>query len=264
MYSLDIFVKNFQIFLLIFARISGLFFMAPFFGSVMIPVRVRIIFSVFIAIILYPVLTKFNPEIPETIGEYGLMLILQIIIGLLMGFLASTVIGAFQLAARFYSFQIGFGVVEVIDPMARVEMPVIGQFKYLLALFIFLITKGHHLLLIALYRSFEILPGFSLTDVKKSEFLTYSLGKALTAMFALALKIAFPILATLFIVSLILGLLAKASPQMNVFMVGFPLEIGIGLIAIILSLPLIGNIAGKMGEFIYKNLLNLLYLVAKR
>lgn len=256
---MELFIKNFQILLLIFARISGIFFVAPFFSSLLIPARFRVIFSIFLTLILYPALRNFNITIPFHIGEYGIIVISQLIIGLILGFIVAIIFTGFQLAGQFFSFQMGFGITQVYDPLARIEIPIIGQFQYLLALLVFLSIRGHHLLISALYQSFEILPVFDFSNIAKVELLSVSLSKIFSQMFFLALKIAFPIIATMFIVAFVLGLLAKASPQMNIFMVGFPFQISIGLISVFIVMPFFIEMVGNVVDYMFKDILNLLY-----
>ncbi len=256
---MEFFVNNFQVLLLIFARVSGIFFVAPFFSSLLIPVRVRIIFSIFITLILFPALTEFKVVIPTHLGEYGIMILTQLVIGLILGFIVSVIFTAFQLAGQFFSFQMGFGITEVYDPLAQIEIPIIGQFQYMLALLVFLLIQGHHLLITALYQSFEILPSFDFSNVAKVQAMAVSLSKVFSQMFFLALKISFPILATMFLVSFVLGLLAKASPQMNIFMVGFPFQIGIGLISLFIILPFFIEIIGNIIDYTFDDLIRFLY-----
>ncbi len=256
---MEIFIKNFQILLLIFVRVSGIFFIAPFFSSLLIPTRFKIIFSIFLTLILFPSLKNFNITIPSHMGEYGIMVISQFILGLILGFIVAIIFTGFQLAGQFFSFQMGFGITQVYDPLAQIEIPIIGQFQYLLALLVFLLIRGHHLLITALYQSFEILPVFDFSNIAKVEILSLSISKIFSQMFLLALKIAFPIIGTMFLVSFVLGLLAKVSPQMNIFMIGFPFQIGIGLITIFIVLPFFIEMIGYVIDFMFDDIGNLIY-----
>ncbi len=252
---MEYFIKNFQVLLLIFVRFSGMFLVAPFFSSFLIPVRVKILLMIFLSFIVYPVLTKFQPVIPQHMVNYGLMVVGQFIIGLIIGFIVSIIFTAFQMAGQFFSFQMGFGINEVYDPLAQIQIPVIGQLQYLIAILVFISINGHHLLINALYKSFEMLPLFDFTNIIKVKFLATSLSKIFSSMFLLALEIAFPIVATMFMVSLIMGLLAKASPQMNIFMVGFSLQIGIGLISLIIVMPFLIDIIKHVVDFAYNDII---------
>ncbi len=258
---MDYFINNFQVLLLIFMRFLGLFVVAPFFSSFLIPIRYKILFSIFFTIVVYPVLTKFNPVIPAHLVNYGLMVISQLLIGLILGFIVSIIFTAFQLAAQFYHFQMGFGINQVFDPLSRIQIPVLGQFQYLIAILVFISISGHHLLIRALYESYEIIPLIDFTNPKTMQFFSENLSKVFSSMFMLALKIGFPIVATMFLVSLILGLLTKASPQMNIFMLGFPLQISIGLITLMVVMPFFIEFIARTIDFLYVDLMRFIIAV---
>jgi flagellar biosynthetic protein FliR len=255
------FIKNFQVLLLIFARISGIFWVAPFFSSLMIPSNLRVIFSVLLTIIIYPALNNFNPVIPNNMIEYGLLVIMQILIGLILGFIATIIFTAFQLAGEFFSFQMGFGITEVFDPLAQIEIPIIGQFQYLISILVFLSIRGHHMLISALFNSFEVIPLLDFTNIAKIQILSMTFSKLFSQMFLIALKVAFPIFATMFLVSFILGLLAKASPQLNVFMVGFPIQIAIGLVAYLIVMPLFIEAIRNVIDFTFEELNKFIFVL---
>ncbi|MBN1899287.1 MAG: flagellar biosynthetic protein FliR [Spirochaetes bacterium] len=256
---MELIIYNFQRMLLIFMRISGIMFATPFFSSLVIPVRLRIIFSIFLTLILSSALKNFNMAIPPHIGQYGLMALGQLVLGLILGFIVAIIFTAFQLAGQFFSFQMGFGIIQVYDPLSQIEIPIIGQLQYLLGIFIFLLIRAHHLLIHSLYQSFEILPFFDFSSLGHVQLLSLSLSKIFSSMFLLALKIAFPIIATMFLVAFVLGLLAKASPQMNIFMVGFPLQIGIGLIALFIILPFFVEMIANILDYTFDDMIRLLY-----
>ena len=255
------FIDNFQVLLLIFMRILGLFVVAPFFSSFLIPMRYKVIFSIFFAIIIYPGLTGFEPVIPDYLINYGFMLITQLLIGLILGFIVTIIFTAFQLAAQFYHFQMGFGINQVFDPLAQIQVPILSQLQYLLTILVFLSINGHHLLIRALYDSYKIVPIIDFTNLQTMQFFSTNLSKIFSSMFVLALKVAFPLIGTMFLVSLTLGLLAKASPQMNIFMVGFPLQISIGLISLIIVMPFFIEIIVHTVDFIYVDLIKFLQAV---
>lgn len=255
------FIDNFQILLLIFIRFLGLFVVAPFFSSFLIPIRYKILFSIFFTVIVYPVLTEFKPVIPDHLINYGLMLITQLLIGLVLGFIVTIIFTAFQLAAQFYHFQMGFGINQVFDPLSRIQVPILSQLQYLLAILVFVSIGGHHMLIRALYESYKIIPVLDFTNPSTMQFFSNNLSKIFSSMFVLALKISFPLISTMFLVSLTLGLLAKASPQMNILMLGFPIQIGIGIISLIIVMPFFIEMIGHTIDLIYDDLIRFLQAV---
>jgi len=172
----------------------------------------------------------------------------EAMIGILIGFLVTIIFAAYQLAARFFSFQMALGIAEVIDPFSEVGITMVGQLWTLVGLMVFIAINGPHMLIIATYDSYKSVQLFKIIESSKTMFegLTASFG----AMFLIALKLSFPILITLFILTVALGMLAKAAPQMNIFMLGFPIQIGVGFIVMI---AVIGAIVLAMSNTITRS-----------
>ncbi|MCL2026645.1 MAG: flagellar type III secretion system protein FliR [Leptospirales bacterium] len=230
------FVYNFQVFLLILIRMNSMFVIAPFFSSEIIPFRLKAILSFFVALIIFPVVTAkgYNISITDNTGVYYLMILREICVGLYIGFLVSVVFAAFQLAGQFFAVQIGFGINEVLDPLSQISVPLIGQMKNLIALLVLLAMNGHHFMIEAVYRSYELVPLIDMSG-KLLEYMLY----AFSGMFVVAMKIALPVVGAIFLVSVSLGVLAKAAPQMNIMMMGFPFKIMVAFGILLISSPLI-------------------------
>lgn len=232
------FVYHFQVFLLIMMRMSSMIVIAPFFSSGVIPFRIKALISFLITLVIFPIIAGKNPGITGDMGTYYLLILKEVLIGLYLGFLVSIIFTAFQLAGEFYSVQIGFGISEVMDPLAQVSIPLVGQLKNLIGLLVFLVLNGHHFLIKAIYRSYELAPVIPI-DFGKSSGLLKFLVHSMSGMFVIALKIALPIVGTVFLVSVTLGVLAKAAPQMNILMLGFPLKIAVAFGVLIIITPLV-------------------------
>ena len=253
---MDFFVQNFQVFLLILVRMFGMFVAAPFFSSGVIPLRIRAVAALYIAACVFPMVAPWIGEIPENMFSYALLVGSEAFIGLLIGFMMSIIFAAFQLAARFFSFQMALGISEVIDPFSQVGITMIGQLWVLMGIMIFIAIDGPHMLIMATFDSYKSIYLFDIVAKSRSMFL--ALVHMFGAMFLVAIKLAFPILITLFLVVVTLGMLAKAAPQMNVFMVGFPIQIGVGLIIMI---AVIGGIAFGMSSALNKAFSELFKLI---
>ncbi len=240
---MDFFVQHFQIFLLILVRMFGMFAVAPFFSSGVIPFRIRAVISVYVAACIFPVVSHTIASVPENMYSYALLVISEAVIGILIGFFISIIFSAFQLAARFFSFQMALGIAEVIDPFSQVGITLIGQMWTLMGLMIFIAIDGPRMLVIATYESYSKIQLFQI--LKDSGVMYKALVNTFGAMFLVALKLSFPVLTTLFLLAVTLGLLAKAAPQMNIFMLGFPIQIGVGFLIMIM---VIGGIALGMSS----------------
>ncbi|MGQ9615733.1 MAG: flagellar biosynthetic protein FliR [Spirochaetota bacterium] len=250
---MDFFVENFQVFLLILVRMFGMFVVAPFFSSGVIPLRIRAVMSVYIAACIFPMVVNTIGTVPENFFSYAMMISSEALIGILIGFLVSIIFGAFQLAAIFFSFQMALGIAEVVDPLSEVGVTLVGQLWTLLGIMVFIAIDGPQMLVMATFESYKSVPLFHI--MRHSETMYRALVDTFGSMFFVALKLSFPILTTLFLLSVTLGLLAKAAPQMNIFMLGFPIQIGIGFI---IMLVVMGAIALGMGSALNRAFNNLL------
>lgn len=250
-------VYNFQVFFLIMMRMHSMMMTAPFFSSSVIPFRYKALFSYFITALIFPLVVRHGYTVSGNAGEYAMMVLREVTIGIYIGFLASVIFSAFQLAGQYFAVQIGFGMSEVVDPLAQVSVPIVGQLKNLIGLLVFFYINGHHFMISAVYRSYELAPLFSLQPKSIDIFMKH-LVHSFSGMFVVALKIALPVLITVFLVSVSMGILAKAAPQMNVMMLGFPFKIMVSFVLLALTAPLVVRIMQvsleRTFKFIYQML----------
>jgi flagellar biosynthesis protein FliR len=233
---IDSFVTNFQLFLLVLFRTVAMFETAPLFSSSAIPQTVKIGFAFFTAGCVFPGVLAAGYPIPSNPVEYFLLVLGEAMIGLILGFMLQMVFSAFQTAGQFFSLQMGFGASEVFDPLAQVEIPLMGEFLNLVAMLVFIaMSGGTKFLLLGVSRSFQSIRAVDL--VIQTSGITETMIRGLSGMFVTAITISFPILGTLILVSITMGLLAKASPQMDVLTMGFPLSIGVAFILLFAVLP---------------------------
>jgi flagellar biosynthesis protein FliR len=221
--------------LLGFSRTAGLMVSAPVFQSSYVPVPVKIFFSFALSIVVAPFigsdldLTKFN------FWMSVFTLIQEVLIGLIMGFVVNLTFYAIQIAGYYLDTTMGFGVINILDPNTGAEVPLMAQLNNILGMLIFLAINGHHTLIMSLIQSFEVVkPGMLFM---KKEAVSLFL-EAFANMFYLGFKIAIPIVGTIFLVDVALGVIAKLIPQVNVFMLGFPIKITLGLLLLIFFIPI--------------------------
>ncbi len=238
---MEYFVYKFQVFLLIFVRMHSMIMIAPFFASGVIPFRAKALLAFFITLVIMPVVAENGYTLPGDMGAYYLLVVKEVLIGLFIGFLISIIFAAFQLSGQFFAVQIGFGINEVLDPIGQVSVPLIGQLKNLIGLLVLLAMNGHHMMIYAVYRSYELAPMMGITPSATSGYFKYAMH-TFSGMFVIALKIALPVVATIFLVSISMGVLAKAAPQMNIMMLGFPFKIAVAFGILLLITPLVVRI----------------------
>ncbi|WP_054260262.1 flagellar biosynthetic protein FliR [Propionispora sp. 2/2-37] len=222
------------VFLLIFTRVSGMFVTAPVFGSRNLPVYAKAGLALALTYILFPLFFNTDIQIPDAILPYSLLVLKEFVVGLLLGFVSSMVFYTVQMSGHLLDMQIGFGIVNTIDPTNGQQIPLVGNFKYILALLIFLAINGHHVLLAALFSSFKMIP---LTQVILHNTLADIFVDIISQSFVIAFKICIPVIVALLLMDIALGILARTMPQMNIFVVGIPGKIIIGVFVLSLALP---------------------------
>ncbi|HSH35674.1 flagellar biosynthetic protein FliR, partial [Schnuerera sp.] len=232
----DLLLDKFETFLLVLVRTSGIFIVSPFFSSQNVPNSLKAGFS-FILSILLTLSLDISLVILET--TFVVLVVKELMVGLIIGFISYAFFSTFYVMGQIIDMKIGFGMVNVIDPQHRVQIPVMGNFYYILAFLLLLSINGHHSIINGLMDSYEFIPiggfafnieiGFFLTDILSQSFIT-------------GFKLSAPIVGTIFLTDLLLGILARTIPQMNVFVVGLPLKILIGLIIIGVSIPIFYSI----------------------
>ncbi|MEK3734584.1 flagellar biosynthetic protein FliR [Paenibacillus sp. FSL M8-0334] len=224
------------VFMLIFCRITAFFVVVPVFSTLSVPASYKIGLSSIISLIVY-LSFGIGAVVPQDMG-YVILIMQEVLVGLLLGFTTYLMMAAVQTAGALIDIQIGFSMANVIDPFTGASTPLIGHFKYMLALLVFLSMNGHHYLLDAIMYSYDWIPVtgeiFSkIHDGSVAEFLIRTFAYS----FVLALQMAAPLVAALFLTDVGLGFLAKTAPQFNVFVIGIALKIIVGLILLMLLMP---------------------------
>jgi len=253
----DFFVLNFQKFMLVFARIAGLFFVEPIYGSQTVPFTIKLGLSFFASAVIFPLAYPFLGEIPSDIIAYALMAAAEAFIGAAIGFCITLSFGIYMLAGQFFTVQMGFGASEVFDPMSEISIPIVGQYIYIIGILVFLSLNGPIYVLKELFLSFELISADNIFNIS-----LLSAKNGLVAffvnMFNIAVRISLPIAGTLLLVSFTMGLLAKAAPQMDLLMIGFPVSIIVGFIIILIVLPLMIEFFRDYIDDIFKNIWQLM------
>lgn len=231
-------VLDAQLFFLLFARVFAMIRVAPLLSSQGIPGLARVALALLSVSLVFPSVNVAGYAIPQSGLAYAMLVIGEAMIGIILGFMLSLVYAAFQTAGQLFSLQMGFGASQVFDPLAQIEIPLMGQFLNLVAMFTLVVTAGFQkMFLTGVVYSFQTVRAVDLILLREDIVRNVVVG--LTGLFQNALVIAFPILGTLFLVQIVMGLLAKAAPQMNLLMIGFPISIGVAFILLLISLPML-------------------------
>ncbi len=226
-----------ETFLLILVRVSVMLYVFPVFSAPQIPQLARVGFGILVSFALFHTVPLIAPS-HDVLG-LATAIVSQIVLGLIVGFVASLVFVGIQFAGEMIDLQIGFAVANVISPQTQQQITIIGELELTLATLLFLATDSHLLLLQGIAGSFNLVPlPFINLDPSVAGNVVIFLSSALTIVF----KIAAPAAVALFLVNVALAFMARVAPQMNVFVVGLPLQISVGLVMLAISVPLLAAV----------------------
>jgi flagellar biosynthetic protein FliR len=212
--------------------------------------------SALLALIITPLLL--NSPVPGDLDSvWGIVpaVLAELLLGLLIGFLAQLFFVTVQFAGQIVGLQMGFGMASVFDPQSGGQLSVVAQFYLLLGVLIFLLLDGHHWLLVALQKSFQTIP---LGSFRFDAFALETLLHASNELFWVALMIMAPVLGVLMLAELAMAIVARILPQMNIFVASFPIKIGLGILTMALSFPLLVGFLASETERTFASILNFL------
>lgn len=223
------------IFLLLMTRVSGIFILSPFFGSLNVPVYFRVTTAFLFAVVLFPVVDALGiVDPPSTVLMYVFAVLAELFIGWLIGFVAFISLAAINMAGKVMDMQVGFAIVNVMDPTSGQQAPLIGSFLYNLSIIVFLVTNGHHGIIAGLAESFRLVP---LLEMSPGLSLPILIANFTSGIFLTGMKIAMPVTFAILLTNVGLGILARTMPQLNIFVVGIPMQIMIGLGVLLMLIP---------------------------
>ncbi|RKX46775.1 MAG: flagellar biosynthetic protein FliR [Thermotogae bacterium] len=255
MNALDSFLQmKFLAWLLASARIAGIFTSAPVFSAQAIPLSVRIFGFLSLAYLSLPTLNDVV-WINTSVWMVVIWSLGNFLLGVLMGTVASLALYAAMYAGEIFGIQMGFALAQVFDPEMREETPLLGQISFLLATYVFIALKGHLMLYKTLLLSYEKIPVTAPINVAD---LAQEMTRRVADIFSLGVQFGLPMIGFMLLVSLILGIMSRLIPQMNVFMIGLPLKT---LAGIFMFAGLVGVWADVYGEVILKFIMGLERLI---
>ncbi len=234
-----------------FFRIAALIGTAPIIGDATVPRRVRIGLAIFVTAVVAPTLGA-TPDVALLSGDGFLLVARQLLIGAAMGFSIRLAFAAVEYAGDLIGLQMGLGFAILVDPETRDQTPMIGSFLRYFASLAFLAANGPLMMIGAVAESFQALPVAAAAGVIGD---WRALALEGGAVFGLALHMALPVVAALLVTNVALGVMTRAAPQLNLFSIGFPITIGVGLLVLLASLPVVlaladGAVTQTMGRLL--------------
>jgi flagellar biosynthetic protein FliR len=234
MVALTVSMPQLQMLFLVFMRTGAFLMSIPMLNSPSVPVLFRLALTVTASLLIFPLLALPTPPASADVFTLAVAAGGEVLIGLLAGLAIRLIFEGVQLAGELAGYQMGLAIAEVIDPASEDQVAILAQFTSLLATMVFLILNGHHWFIRTLVESYHVIPpvGFHVNGLMLER-----LVRLTTEMFVIGLKAGAPVIVALLLGTVAFGLVARAVPQMNIFVVSMPLNIGLGLVFFGLSLP---------------------------
>lgn len=251
-------VERFQAFLICAARIGSMLGSLPIFSGGQVPMKIRTTLALAFSLVMFPVVEPMLPRPDFSALNLGLLMANEAVLGLMVGFVGRLVFNAVEFGGTVIGYQMGFAAANVFDPQNQQQTSLIAQFQNVLAILIFLALDIHHIFLRAIVASYETLPPgvFDFSGGAVPYLLQLS-GN----IFILGVKFSAPVLAVLLISGMVLGILSRIFPQLNVFMLSYPLNIGLALLGIGLTLSLVTSLLGREFNALWDQLQHLFRLL---
>jgi len=233
---LGMILNRIDAFILIFVRMTGLFVMAPIFGRRNIPAYLKVGFSFMLALILANTLKAPRIDAYNDIYTYLLLVTREFIVGITIGYVSYLAFTGIYMAGQIIDMQVGFGMVNVLDPVSNIQVPVTSNFYFIITMLVFLAANGHHMLIKALFSSYQFIP---LGGAEFGSNLYTDIMASFGNIFIIGIKISAPIIGAILITDIALGVISRSVPQLNVFVVGMPLKIAMGIIIMLITIPML-------------------------
>lgn len=225
------------LFLLVLSRWAGFVMLAPIFGGRTVPAYIKLALAIACSVVVFPLVGPGQTP-PADPVNYLLVMIKESLVGLSIGFISQQLLFALQGAGQLIDTQMGLSVGNLLDPINASPAPLTGNFKVILATMLLLASNAHHYLIAAMARSYQYIP--FLGTGPSPQLMDYGVN-FLAGTFLSAVQIALPVAGILVLAEIAMGFLARALPQMNIFLLGFPLKLGLGFLLLLWLVPLMGS-----------------------
>ncbi|HBA71339.1 MAG: flagellar biosynthetic protein FliR [Geobacteraceae bacterium GWC2_55_20] len=222
-------------FMLVLSRVAGIFAALPVFGGRRLPIRIKVVTVFMITLVCFPTLSIAVPETPTDVFSLGLLALSELMVGLTLAFITQIIFAAVEFSGQIIGMQMGFTISSIIDPSQGTQTQIMSVVQTLFATLMFLSLNIHHLFIRAIIDSFRVIPlgGWHLNG----ELLNFLIQRT-ADIFIIGIRLAAPVMVALLLTTVALGIMARSFPQMNVFMISMPLNIGLGLIILGMTLTI--------------------------
>ncbi|MFC1635125.1 flagellar biosynthetic protein FliR [Planctomycetota bacterium] len=230
-------------------RISAFFMVIPVFSWKSIPIRIKVSLTVLLTI-FFSMITLPKARVQQaSVLEAVLMLINEGTYGLALGLIASLLFGAVKFGGRIVERQMGLAMASILDPLTGDRTQPLGSLLEMMFVLLFLSANGHHLFLLTLSKSYEAFPAGSIPSIS---ILAGGIIRAGSTMLIAGLKLAAPMLAAFLLLLVVLAILARMVPEMNILFISLPLRVGLGLLMVVVFLPLLSTFVSEFADLMGK------------
>ena len=239
-------------FLLVFLRLFGIIFVFLPFGIRVIPDSIRLLLTIGMSFVLVQFYSL--KELP-TVNTLVLLGIKEVIVGIVIGLLSNIIFYMLQLAGQIVDFQVGLSLANIVNPAFDIQLSPIGDFLFVLGIFIFLVTGGYLQVLEALCYSFNLVP---VGEINPNSY-TFIESFKLVGNFVLqvALRFATPVITTMLLVDIVTGIIARTVPQINIFIVGLPLKTGLAFLILLILIGSLPDIINRELPYLIRQLISI-------
>ncbi len=228
-------VRDVICFMMVLSRVGGIFAAIPVFGGHGVSLRIKIFTVFMITLVCFPLLSVAAPQVPSDAFTLALLALSEVMIGLSLGFITQVIFAGVEFSGQIIGMQMGLTISQIIDPTRGTQIQMMSVIQTLFATLAFLSLNIHHLFIRAIMDSFKVLPlgGWHLNGE-----LVHFLVTRTADIFIIGVRLAAPVMVALLLANVALGIMARAFPQMNIFMISLPLHIGLGLIILGMTLTM--------------------------
>lgn len=246
---MDLILEKLLGFFMVLTRISAFFLILPIFGWQTIPARIKVALSVVLTVFFSMIIPMPIDSKQVTVIESILLLANEATYGLALGLIVYFIFTSVKFCGRIIEVQMGLSMAQILDPLSGEDTQALGALLEMIFILLFLSANGHHLFLFIISRSYEVFPAGHIPTIAV---LVEGIIKSGTALLMAGLKLAAPILAAFLVLMVILAVLARLIPEMNILFISLPMRIGMGLLMVVIFLPFLNTFVSEFADWMGK------------
>jgi len=246
---MDLMIEKLLGFVLVLTRLSAFFLILPVFGWVIIPVRIKIAMTFLMSIFFSTIIPLAIDSTQVNFIEAILLISNEAIYGFALGLIARCLFSAVKIGGEMMEDQIGFRMSEVLDPLTGESSQSLSTFIEMIFILLFLAANGHHLFISIINQSYQSFPVGTMPTI---EMLAHGVVESGSVMLIAGLKLAAPILAAFLLLMVVLAILARIVPEMNILFISLPVRVGLGLFMVAIFVPFVSSFVSEFAELMNK------------